>query len=131
IKKLAQEKEELASTVADLKEEITLLNSKLTNVTKTVRMMNKGTEVLHELLVIGKMPKDVIGLGFDNHINKGVKTVPKKTNPPKKKLQEQKSNHMSQHSAQQKNQKSDRMSQHHAQHVAPQYKEYKGPFRRC
>ncbi|MCI48138.1 hypothetical protein A2U01_0069381, partial [Trifolium medium] len=41
------------------------------------------------------------------------------------------SNHMSQHSVQQRNQKADHMSQHHAQHVAPQYKEYKGPFRRC
>ncbi|MCI97298.1 hypothetical protein A2U01_0118599, partial [Trifolium medium] len=51
------------------------------------------------------MPRDVTRLGFDKY--KGIKTVPKKINPPKKKLQEQMSNHMSQHSAQQKNQKSD------------------------
>ncbi|MCI40963.1 hypothetical protein A2U01_0062196, partial [Trifolium medium] len=50
-------------------------------------MMNKGTEVLDELLEVGKMPRDVTCLGFDKY--KGVKTVPKKTNPPKKKLQEQ------------------------------------------
>ncbi|MCI32273.1 gag-pol polyprotein, partial [Trifolium medium] len=33
IKKLAQEKDELTSTITELKEEVTLLNSKLTNVT--------------------------------------------------------------------------------------------------
>ncbi|MCI58846.1 gag-pol polyprotein, partial [Trifolium medium] len=87
-----------------------------------VRMLNKGSDLLDEILEVGKMPKDMKGLGFDNHINKGVKTVPKKTIPPKNKLQEQMSNHMSQHFAQQKNQKSDHMPQHHAQEVSPQHK---------
>ncbi|MCI24216.1 gag-protease polyprotein, partial [Trifolium medium] len=42
IEKLTQEKEELASTIANLKEEVTWLNSKLTEVTKNVRMLELG-----------------------------------------------------------------------------------------
>ncbi|MCI43732.1 hypothetical protein A2U01_0064970 [Trifolium medium] len=80
-------------------------------------MLNKGTDLLDELVGVGRKLRDMTGLGFDKY--KGVKTDPKKTNPPKKKLQEQMSNHMSQNSAQQKKQKSDHMSHHHAQHVSP------------
>ncbi|MCH81188.1 gag-pol polyprotein [Trifolium medium] len=104
IKKLAQEKEVLTSTATDLKEEVTLLNSKLKNMTKSVRMLNKGSNILDEILEVGKMSRDMKGLGFGNHINKEFKNVPKKTILPKKKLREQMSNHMSQHPAQQKNQ---------------------------
>ncbi|MCI64127.1 hypothetical protein A2U01_0085384, partial [Trifolium medium] len=55
------------------------------------------------------MFKDVPGHGY-----KRGKTATMKTNPPRKKPQEQMSDHVSQHSAQQRNQKSDHMSQHHA-----------------
>ncbi|MCH89304.1 gag-protease polyprotein [Trifolium medium] len=54
IKEFIQDKEELISTVAHLEEEVTLLNSNLTNMTKSVRMLNKGSEVLDEVLEIGK-----------------------------------------------------------------------------
>ncbi|MCH82421.1 gag-protease polyprotein, partial [Trifolium medium] len=90
-----------------------------------------GSEILDEILEAGKMSRDMKGLGFDNHVNKEVKIVPKKTIPPKKKIQEQMSNRMSQHLAQQKNQKSNNMSQHQVQHVSPQHKGYKEPIKRC
>jgi predicted RNase H-like nuclease (RuvC/YqgF family) len=85
IKKIAQEKEKLTSTTTSSKEEVTLLKSKLTNMTKSVRMLNKGTNMLEEVLEIGKRSSDKKGLGFDNHINEEIKTIPKKTIPPKKK----------------------------------------------
>jgi hypothetical protein len=50
------------------------------------------------------------------YINKGVKIVPKKRIPEKKKHQQQMSDHM---------------SQHHGIHESPQYKEYNGPLKRC
>ncbi|MCI95834.1 hypothetical protein A2U01_0117133, partial [Trifolium medium] len=43
-------------------------------------MLNKGTDLLNELVGVGRMPRDMTGLGFDKH--KGAKIVPK-TNPPK------------------------------------------------
>ncbi|CAJ2653252.1 unnamed protein product [Trifolium pratense] len=120
---MKEEKEELLSIVSTPKEEVTLLDSKLTNMTKTVRMMNKGTEILDA----GKRAGDMKGIGFDNNYNIKVKAAPKKTFPPKKRLQEQMFHQMSQHHlqqqsrkksqhhVQQKNMKSDKMSQHHAQ----------------
>ncbi|MCI00988.1 gag-pol polyprotein [Trifolium medium] len=105
INRLIQEKEVLTSTAANLKEEVTLLNSKLTNITESVRILNEESDILDEILKVGKMK----GIDFDNY--KEIKTVPKKTIPPKQKLHEQMSNHMPQHPAQQKNLKSDNMSQ--------------------
>jgi hypothetical protein len=46
IDKLAKEKEALSSTATGLKEEVTLWESKLTNMIKSVRMLNKGTDML-------------------------------------------------------------------------------------
>jgi hypothetical protein len=100
-----EQQEKIIKKLAQEKEEVTLLNSKLTNMTKFVRMSNKGTNMLDEVLQIGKRSSDTKGLGFHNHINKEVKTAPKKTIHPKKKSQEQMSNRMSQHPAQHKHKK--------------------------
>jgi hypothetical protein len=64
IKGLIQE--QLISIVTHLEEEVTLLKSKLTNITKTVRMLNKGSDILDELLEVGKMTRDIGGSGFDH-----------------------------------------------------------------
>ncbi|KAK2396393.1 gag-protease polyprotein [Trifolium repens] len=166
---LSQEKEALEASTAVMKEQVTLSNSKLTEMTKSVRMLNKGTDMLEEVLELGRNPSDKKGLGYDNYSN-----APEKKIPPKINSQDQMSNHMSQHPSQHKHKKTeskpqqparqkkqvtkthhltqhkqkrfeqrtqppaqqkkhmpDHMSQHHVQHVSPQYKEYKGPLKRC
>ncbi|KAK2369193.1 gag-protease polyprotein [Trifolium repens] len=132
-------------------------------------MLNKGTDMLEEVLELGRNPSDRKGLGYDNYSN-----APEKKISPKINSQDQMSNHMSQHPSQHKHKKTeskpqqparqkkqvtkthhltqhkqkrfeqrtqpparqkkhmpDHMSQHHVQHVSPQYKEYKGPLKRC
>lgn len=42
-----------------------MLTSKLDNMTKAVRMMNKGSNVLDEVLQIRKVAGDLTGIGFD------------------------------------------------------------------
>jgi hypothetical protein len=103
--KLAQEKEALSSTATGLKEEVTLLKSILTNMTKSVRVLNKGTDMLKEVLEIRRRPTDRKGLGFDNYTNEKFKAVHTKRIPPKKKSQEHMTNQMSQHPTQHKHQK--------------------------
>ncbi|KAK2374648.1 gag-protease polyprotein [Trifolium repens] len=166
---LSQEKEALEASTVVLKEQVTLSNSKLTEMTKSVRMLNKGTDMLEEVLELGRNPSDKKGVGYDNYSN-----APEKKIPPKINSQDQMSNHMTQHPSQHKHKKTeskpqqparqkkqvtkthhltqhkqkgfeqrtqppaqqkkhtpDHMSQHHVQHVSPQYKEYKGPLKRC
>ena len=48
------EKEKLMSIITSLQEENTLLNSKLENMTKYVRMLNNGSNVLDEILQVGR-----------------------------------------------------------------------------
>ena len=43
-----------------------MLNSKLDNVIKTVRMLNSSSDVLDEILKSGKNVGNVSGLGFEN-----------------------------------------------------------------
>ncbi|KAK2402989.1 gag-protease polyprotein [Trifolium repens] len=132
IKGLIQE--QLISTVTHLEEEVTLLESKLTNITKTLRMLNKGSDTLDELLEVGKMTRDMGGLGFDRCSKKEVKSAPEKMIPPMKKSQYQMSNHMSQHPVQHKYSKSTtkpqlpaqlkkQMSSHMSQHPVQQGKD--------
>jgi hypothetical protein len=78
ISDLLQEKEKLTSTIFDMKEEVTLLNSKLENMTKYVKMLKKGSDILDETLEVGKRPRDMKGIWFDNNIIKKNKSVPKK-----------------------------------------------------
>ncbi|WJX34144.1 hypothetical protein P8452_22282 [Trifolium repens] len=132
-------------------------------------MLNKGTDMLEEVLELGRNPSDKKGLRYDNYNNAHEKKISPKINS-----QDQMSNHMSQHPSQHKHKKTeskpqqparqkkqvtkthhltqhkqkrfgqrtqplaqqrkhmpDHMSQHHVQHVSPQYKEYKGPLKRC
>ncbi|WJX72492.1 hypothetical protein P8452_56371 [Trifolium repens] len=121
---LAQEREALEASTAALREQVTLSNSKLTEMNKSVRMLNKGTDMLEEVLEFGRNLSDKKGLGYDNYSK-----APEKKIPPKNK--DQMSNHKSQPPAQQRKHMPDHMSQHRVQHVSPQYKEYKGPLKRC
>lgn len=71
ITQLKAEKEEHQETISKLKDEVIMLNSKLDKMTKTVRMLNKGTYTLEDILKIGKAAEDMSGLGF----NKGKEPV--------------------------------------------------------
>ncbi|KAK2402591.1 gag-protease polyprotein [Trifolium repens] len=97
---LSQEKEALEASTAVLKEQVTLSNSKLIEMTKSVRRLNKGTNMLEEVLELGRNPSDKKGLGYDNYSN-----APEKKISPKINSQDQMSNHMSQHPSQHKHKK--------------------------
>jgi hypothetical protein len=139
IKELILDKEELLSTVFTLQEEDILLDSKLTNLTKTIRMMNKGTEMLDQMLEAGRRVGDMKGLGFDSSYKEKAKTTSKKEDPSKKKCQKQMSNQTSHHLAQQpaqhpakfKNLREDNTLHHHDQHKPFYYKDKKEPTKRC
>lgn len=62
---LLLEKEKLVSTITSLEKEVTLLNSKHENMTKYVRMLHKGSNMLDEILEVGKMYRNVKGIWFD------------------------------------------------------------------
>lgn len=49
INALLMEKDKLGSIIADIEEEVTLLKSNLDNVTKFVRMLNNGSDMLNEI----------------------------------------------------------------------------------
>ena len=95
---LAQEREALEASTAALREQVTLSNSNLTEMTKSVRMLNKGTDMLEEDLELGRNPSDK--KGYDNY-NKALE----KKIPPKNSSQDQMSNHKSQHPSQHKHKK--------------------------
>lgn len=78
------------STFACLKEEVTLLKSKLDNMTKSLRMLNNGSNMLDEVLEIGE--KKAIVLDYIS-MNKKVKITTKKIEVLMK-------DHMSQHPVQ-------------------------------
>ena len=62
---LHAEKEVYAAEIFELKEEVDFLNSKLENMTKSIRMLNKGSDVLDEVLQTGKKAGDQRGIGFN------------------------------------------------------------------
>ena len=82
IDQLKAEKEEHLLIIDDLKEEVVLQKSKLDNMTKSIRMLNKSSDVLDEILQVGKNSGDVHGLGFNNQVVNykqfGVKFVPQR-----------------------------------------------------
>ncbi|WJX72315.1 hypothetical protein P8452_56205 [Trifolium repens] len=100
-------KEVLEASTAALREQVTLSNSKLTEMTKSVRMLNKGTDMLEEVLELGRKPSEKKGLRYDNYSN-----APEKKISPKNNSQDQMSNHMSQHPSQHK--KTESKPQQHA-----------------
>jgi hypothetical protein len=66
-------KKKFTSTIIDLKE-VTLLNSKLANMTKSIKMLNKGSNMLDVIVEISKKSGNVQGIEFDySSMNKNVK----------------------------------------------------------
>ncbi|XP_050895373.1 uncharacterized protein LOC127101991 [Lathyrus oleraceus] len=88
IAQLQDGKENLLSTISGLKDEVTLLNYKLENMTKLIRMLNNGSGMLDEILQVGKGVGNLKGIGFDYQSLKG-KNLVTKLIPP-----ERKANHM-------------------------------------
>ncbi|XP_050896014.1 uncharacterized protein LOC127102712 [Lathyrus oleraceus] len=66
ISQLQAEKEGFQFTISELQNEVILLSSKLNNMTKSVRMLNKGSNMLGEVLQIGKAAGYLRGIGFKN-----------------------------------------------------------------
>jgi radical SAM superfamily enzyme YgiQ (UPF0313 family) len=62
ISSLLQEKEKLVSTITGIKDKFILLNSKLANMTKFVKMLNKGFDMLEEILEVSKKSGDMKGI---------------------------------------------------------------------
>ena len=86
------------SVIADMKEEVVLQNSKLDNMIKSVRMLNKGSTVLDEILQTGKNAENVRGLGYAYQAVKNQGEKPEvKFVPAKKEQEKNMSNHMFQH----------------------------------
>jgi hypothetical protein len=94
IAQLQAEKEELLSSkhaekaehlyvVSGLQNEVTLLSSNLENMTKSVIMLNNGTNMLDEILMVGKQARDSTGIGFK--MNYGSKTPETKCVPAQQK----------------------------------------------
>ena len=98
ITKLQAERLKHLTVISGLKDEVVLLNSKLDNMTKSVRMLNSSSDVLDEILQIGKNAGDVKGLGYDNQVvmKKG-KMPAMKFVQPKRKQEQKMSGQMSQH----------------------------------
>ena len=63
IKMEAEIKEHL-ETIDKLKCEVSMLSSKIDQMSKSIKMLNCGTEVLEEILLIGKNAGDTTGIGF-------------------------------------------------------------------
>jgi len=75
-------------TITGLQEENTLLNSKLENMTKSVRMLNNGSNVLDKILQVGKTSRNMKGIGFDYEtVNKEIKISTKKFVSPEKNIE--------------------------------------------
>ncbi len=74
IANLEAEKEAHEEEISELKGEIGFLNSKLENMTKSIKMLNKGSDMLDEVLQLGKNVGNQRGLGF-NHKSAGRTTM--------------------------------------------------------
>ncbi|XP_057452263.1 uncharacterized protein LOC130744085 [Lotus japonicus] len=64
VKDLEIEKQNLLIVNDNLQEEVTVLKSKIEGMIKSVRMLNKGTDVFDLILETGKVAKDMTGLGY-------------------------------------------------------------------
>ena len=87
------EKKAGTDTISHLEGEVQMLNSKLDQMTKYVKMLTNGTDKLEEILQVGQNVGNKSGLGF---------VAAKKSIVDKKKIRfdKQMSKHMSQHSTQ-------------------------------
>src|SRR3954467_15056421 len=64
IAQLEADNKELNATISELNDEIILLQSKLDQMSKSVKMLNNGTDMLEEILQVGKSSRDMTGIGF-------------------------------------------------------------------
>ena len=100
IAQLENEKVEHVETISKLKTEVVFLNSKLDEMTKYVRMLNNGFDILDKILQTGQITGDKSGIGFNeskadcSYINGKSKSKPKCSHIDKKPAM---SHHMSQH----------------------------------
>jgi hypothetical protein len=96
---LQKEKDKLVSTNTDLQNKVALLFSKLENQTKTIKMLNSGSDTLDEILLVGKNVGNAQGIGFNYKLlNKQGKTHVTKCVPAKTKYDSTMSNNVSRHS---------------------------------
>jgi len=51
--------------IIDVSYEVTLLNSKLDNMTKSIRMLNNGSNMLDKILQVRKGCRNLKGVGFN------------------------------------------------------------------
>lgn len=106
IANLRIEKEKLLSTIYGFQNEVTLLTSKLYNMTKSVRMLNNGSDMLDEILQVDKGSGNLKGVGFDyQSLKKQGGTSMTRFVSPESKIEFV---------------MSDQMSQHPVQHLKPQ-----------
>lgn len=61
---LVKEKANLTNITTNPREVVTLLNSKVDGMTKSFCMLNCGSEILDEILGVGKMDRDMKGIDF-------------------------------------------------------------------
>src|ERR1044072_9500152 len=66
IQTLSLEKKKLEAMNVELLEEISLLESKLESLNKSLRLLNSGTDALDNLLETSKQGKSKKGIGFDH-----------------------------------------------------------------
>lgn len=79
--------EKIGSTIAGLEEEVTLLKSKLNNMSKSVCMLNNGYDMLYEILEVGEKSRNMKAIRFDySSMNKKIKILTKKFVSPEKKI---------------------------------------------
>ena len=62
---MVQEKEKLQDANVELQEEVSMLETKLESMNKSLRMLNNGSNVLDEILKVGKEGRSMKGIGFD------------------------------------------------------------------
>lgn len=92
------------SIIFYLQDEVTMLTSKLDNMTKSVRMLNKGSDVLYEVLQVGKVAGDLRGIKFTyQSLNKQGKSLMTNFVLPKREHGPVMSNHLPQHRAKHQN----------------------------
>lgn len=90
-----KKKDTLVLTITILEEEIALLNSKLENMTKFVCMLNNGSNILDEILEVGKTSINLKGIGFEHNKNKKNKIHSRNFVLPEKKNEFLMLNHVS------------------------------------
>ena len=95
--KLEAGKKADTATISHLEGEVLMLNSKLDQMTKSVKMLTNGTDKLEEILQAGQNAGNMSGLGF---VAAKKSAVDKKKTRPDKQMSKQMSQHRTQHQEQ-------------------------------